>query len=267
MKRKQYLAGLISLLVFVVPAAAAASVQPYGVSSAVVQPGMILSQSANAGVAELATTSNASLLVGVVSGDTSLTTPAGQVNVISDETATTLVSTINGDIKVGDRLSPSSLAGIGAKNLSNGWLIGVAQASFDKKSNGAVETAVTDSSGGKHTVYVGRIPVALHITYYAKPAAQPSDSYVPTPIQNVADKLAGKRVSLLGLVLSFVLLITGIFWAGQLLYASIKGGLDAMARQPLAKTVINRAMIQSLIVSSAIVIGVLFGAFLLLRLL
>jgi hypothetical protein len=63
------------------------------------------------------------------------------------------------------------------------------------------------------------------------------------------------------------LLLSGVIWAGFVIYAAVRGGLDAISRQPLSKVVINRAMVRSLAVAGGVMFGVVLGAFALLRIL
>lgn len=270
MKRYQHLrrqlAVVVGMAAVALPGVAAAASQGYGVLNNSVRNGMLVSQTANAGVVDLATGQTAAQLLGVVApaSGTSLTAQPGQINVENDGEVSTLVSTLGGDVRVGDRIAPSALAGVGAKLSGNGWIVGVAQASLDRQTAGAVATQISDTKGGKHTVYVAPIAVVLHVTYYSQ-ASTPDSTVVPGTIQTIADKIAGKRVSLIGLLLSFILLVTGIVWAGQLLHAAIAGSMDAISRQPLARRVINRALWRSLSIAAVIVFGVVFGAWLLLR--
>jgi hypothetical protein len=252
------------------PLSATAANQNYSVLTNSAQTGMLLSQSTNASVAELATDKNAALLLGVLAPtNAGAEKQPGQVSIASEGQTPTLVSTLGGDIRVGDRIAPSSLAGVGTKATANGWIVGVAQASLDAKTTNAVASSVSDSKGGKHTVYLATIPVVIHVTYYSVPAATASgnSSAVPASVQSVADSLAGRHASVLGLVLSFILLLTGIIIVGIMLYASIKGGMDAISRQPLSKVVINRAMLRSLGTAAMVITGVIIGSLLLLRLL
>lgn len=266
-------AGLALVLLTIsalAPLSATAANQNYSVLNNNVQTGMLLSQSTNAGVAELATDKNGALLLGVLAAtNTSIDQQPGQVSIASEGQAPTLVSTLGGDIRVGDRIAPSSLAGVGTKASANGWIVGVAQGSLDAKTAKAVATSISDTKGGKHIVYLATIPVVIHVTYYTVPgaAASSTSSSVPTSVQTVADSLAGRHASVLGLVLSFILMLTGIIIVGVMLYASIKGGMDAISRQPLSKVIINRAMLRSLGTAAMVIIGVIIGALLLLRLL
>lgn len=261
-------AGLIILLG---PATASASSQSYSVLNDRVQPGMLVSLTANPGVVEPSTNANADLISGIVnSGSTDINQQPGQVSVENSGQAEALVSTLNGEVIVGDKIGPSSIAGIGTKLEGNGWIVGVAQASFNTKSSGAIASTVTDSRGGKHAVVIGRIPVAVRVSYYAASASpassQPTTSALPSNLQTAADSLAGKHASLVGVILSFLIIVIGIFLAGQVVISTVRGAFAAIARQPLAKLVITRLMLRAFGIAMLIIASVIGSAFVILRL-
>ena len=250
------------------PMAALAASQNYSVLDDKAQPGMLMSVMANQGVVEQATNKNAALLVGVYTlDDTSFDKQAGQISVETDGPTTALVSTLNGTIKVGDRITVSSLAGVGAKAEKNSWVVGTAQGVLDAKTKGAVASTITDSAGGKHQVQIARIPVAVHVVYYAGPNAPKSSSVIPDKVQELADAVAKKHVSVVGLVLSFLLLVFGLTLAGILVSGAVRNAFTAIARQPLSKASVTRLMLKSFVMSGIIVIVVFLGSFLLLRIL
>ena len=260
----------VALIAFVItgvvaPLSAAAS-QSFNVLDNKARPGMLMSLTANAGVAEPASDKNAALLLGVIStNDTAFDMQPGQISVATDGEVSTLVSTLGGDIRVGDRIAPSSLAGIGSKAVTTGWIVGIAQASLDARTTSADTTTVTDTTGGKHKVYVASIPLIVHVTYYT--VSSPAARTVTDSLQAAADVLAGKHASILGLVLSFLLLLTGIIWAGILINGAIRGGMAAIARQPFGKAFIRRMVLKSFGVSLLIIALGCIGALVLLRIL
>lgn len=247
---------------------AGAAMHSYRLLNDHAQPGMLLSQATDSGVAELTTNKNAGLLLGVYStGSSTLDQQPGQITIDTEGQASTLVSTLNGDIKVGDRIGVSSLSGIGAKATTSGWIVGVAQGSLDAKTVGAVKSTVTDTSGVKHKVSLVSMPVVIHVTYFAVPGstAGKSSTAVPSSVQAIADTVAGKHASLISLILSFLLLLIGFVVVGIMVNAAIRGSMDALARQPLSKRIVNKALVRSLGLAAAVVVGVLLGALLLLR--
>jgi hypothetical protein len=264
---------LTSIVAVIVPAvASAASSQSFSVLNNKTQTGMLASLTLNSDVVEPATDKNAKLLVGIISNNTSdisFTPKPGRVSVQTDGEATALVSTLNGDILIGDRIAPSSLAGVGQKVNDSGWIVGTAQGSLDSKTSGAVAMTVTDTKGVKHKVYVASIPVIIHVTYYTVPGATAasSSSGLPDSVQKIADAIAGKHVSLIGVILSFLLMFIGVVAAGIIVNGTVRGTFTAIARQPLSKASVFRTMARSLAVAGGIVAVVSLVSVVILKLL
>ena len=256
-------ASLLAAVVLL-PSIASASSQSFTVLDSNTQPGMLMSLTANAGVVAPASDKTSASLIGVIgTDDVSFDQQPGQVSVQTDGAASTLVSTLNGDVLVGDRIAASELVGVGAKAASSGWIVGIAQGSLDSHTTGAVVSNVSDSQGKQHKVYIARIPVVVKVTYYT--TATSASTGLPSSLQTAADSLAGKHASTLAIVLGFLLLLAGIILAGVLVNSAVRGGLSAIARQPLSKKVISRKVIQAFGISLAILISVMVGALLILR--
>lgn len=251
----------------ITPVMANASSQSFYVLDNKAQPGMLMSQTANAGVAEAANDKNSSSLIGVIApDDTSLDKQPGQISIKTDGVTNALVSTLGGDINVGDRITSSSLVGVGSKLKTSGWIVGVAQASLDAKTKGAITSDVTDSKGDRHEVYVASIPLAIKATYYVVPGSTPKQTLlIPKSIQALADALAGKHVSILALLLSFLLLLAGIMSAAIVINGSVRSYFKGISRQPLAKSVLFRKLLQTFGMTGLILAAVCIGAFMLLR--
>ena len=104
------LLGLVIVLgVLVSPIRASASSQNFNVLDSNNQTGMLMSLTTNPGVVARASDKNSSSLIGVLStNDTAFDQQPGQVSVRTDGAATALVSTLNGNILVGDRITAST---------------------------------------------------------------------------------------------------------------------------------------------------------------
>lgn len=274
-KTRTNLLGLIGVVAAVAalifPVLASASSQSFSVLDDKTKTGMLASLTANSGVVEPATTKNTSALVGIISNNTSdisYSPQPGHVSVQTDGEVDALVSTLGGDVLIGDRIAPSSLAGVGQKTTESGWIVGVAQASLDSKTAGAVATTITDSKGAKHQVYVATIPITVHVTYYVVPGSvttAKAATGLPDGIQKFADAIAGKHVSLLGLLLSFLLMIIGVVTAGIIINSTVRGTFLAISRQPLSKAAVLRMMVRSLAVAAGIIVAVFLAALLSLK--
>jgi hypothetical protein len=234
-----------------------------------VRPGMLVSLTQNPGVVEPASNKNESSLVGVVgTAPTDLGVEPDQVSVQTDGVVNTLVSTVSGDIKVGDHISPSTIVGFGAKSTGTGWIVGAAQGSLTADTKGAVKSMVTDANGVKHDVYVATIPVLVKV---AQENTQKQDDQntipLPSKIQSIADSLAGRHASQVAVVLSFLTLLAGFVVAGIIVNAAVRNGIASIARQPLAKQAISKRMIQSFATALAILAGAMLSALVLIRVL
>lgn len=242
----------------------AASSQSFQLLSGQAQLGMLMSLTRNPGVIEPTTNTNAASLVGVVApNDNNLNQLPGEINVQTDGEAKALVSTLGGNVLVGDKVTSSALQGIGAKLNGSGWIVGTAQSSLDAKTHGAVSSLVTDSQGGKHTVYVALIPLAVHVTYYNASAA--SNNWTPKILQQIANNVAGKNVSTQALVLGFLLFVIGLAIATVIIVSSIRSGFLAISRQPLSKFVILREEWRSFGAAIVILVFAALGGILLLK--
>lgn len=266
---KLTVSAIISLS-FVFPVSLASADQGFYVTDTSAKPGMLMSLSSNPEVAELATPERASSLVGILGeGVTSFDVQEDQVNIITDGVSSTLVSTIGGDIRVGDRITASSLAGIGSKLTGNGWVVGIAQASFDSSSTGAVKSSVTDVSGVKHDVYVGKIPVLVNVTNYndTQTPEESDSSIIPNSLQKAVDSIAGKRASQIAVILAFLMLASGFFVAALIANAAIRNAIISTGRQPLAKQAILRRMVQACLLALGLLFVSVVGALILIRIL
>lgn len=160
------------------------------------------------------------------------------------------VTTLNGPIKNGDYITSSAIPGKGQKAEESGYTIGIALGSFT--GDGAPEI---DGPRGK--VASGKIPVAVRIEYteLTNPRfAGRLFGFVGTAVlENVSDP---KQI---GNVIRFVaagLVILLSFTFGFLTFSrSIAKSIEALGRNPLAKSTIQLSMVINilLLVVTAIV--------------
>jgi hypothetical protein len=229
---------------------------------------MLVSLTNNPEVVEPASDNTSELLVGVIGKSLiDVDLQKDQTSIQTDGTIDTLVSTVNGNVKVGDRITTSTLKGIGAKLVGSGWTVGVAQGSLDSKTPAAVESTVTDANGIKHTVSVAHVPVLVKVTYFPQRGQDDSKTVLPNAIQSVADSIAGRHASQAAVILGFLLLIAGLAIAGVIAAAAVKNGIQSSARQPLARPIIMRRMIQSFAMAVIILVTALVAALVIIRIL
>lgn len=182
------------------------------------------------------------------------------VAVVRTGTAIVNVSTYNGEIKKGDFITSSPVSGKGQKATQSGYVIGMALEDFSGN-----ESDRTNIQGKE--VSMGQIPVALRIEYAEIDRARNTNrlleyldaaffSTVQDPNQLI------KIIRYAGAVL--VLIATAVF--SYLVFAkTISNGVQAIGRNPLAKSSIQIAIILNIIFSSIVIILGIIASFVLLR--
>lgn len=196
---------------------------------------------------ELATVESAARLSGIVSQTalvelSSADQGQGQAQVLLSGTAQALVSDLNGPIKAGDKITASPLSGIGMLATEDGQIIGTAQSDFSLKSSKT--KVVTDKNGKTHTVHINTVPVQIAISYYVAPTSQ----FMPAFLQNLANSIAGRPVSVLRILISCVLLLFAFGSITILIYTSVRSGIISLGRNPLAASAIQRGLIGVIVI-------------------
>lgn len=228
------------------------------------QPGTIVSRQEKEKGIEQATSGSADRLLGVVS-DTSLLELSddgpSQAQVVTNGLAYTLVSNINGEIKVGDFVTASPLKGVGMKTLETGYVIGVAQANF-ADSKKVSERTVTDKLGNQKVISIGLMPVQIDVTHYEK--QDDKKSVIPQFILSIAQAVSGKRVSVVRVLAALLVLIVGTVAIGVMLYASVRSSIASIGRNPLAAAAVNRGLLEISFLTLGILVIMLAAVYLIL---
>jgi hypothetical protein len=195
-----------------------------------------------ANTVELSTSANIDRLLGVV-GENSLielSDGSGTLQVTTSGQAATLVSDINGDVKTGDKITASPIAGVGMKALTSTLVIGTAQANL---SSVDTETrTVTDKKGGKKTVKIGALPLQVDKVFYE--VEQDQNSYVPPVLQDFANNLAGRAVSPIRIILSSFLVVFVFVAVTVLIYSSVRSSIISIGRNPLSESAVHKSLLQ-----------------------
>lgn len=204
-----------------------------------------------------ATNNNADNILGIVvnasNSSLSLSNDHGnQVSVATSGTLRILVSDINGPILQGDHITASPLSGVGMKATSNVRVVGIAQA--DLSSKNGTQQSYTDSTGHKQSVLLGEVPALVNVSYYYK---EPDKTLIPSAIQNIANALAGKSVSVTPILISAGIFIVTLIAVVSIIYAMIRSSIISVGRNPLSQKAIYRGAIQL----TGLVILILTGAF------
>lgn len=162
--------------------------------------------------------------------------------VIRSGVAEVNVTTLNGSIKYGDYITSSTVAGKGQKALESGYTLGMALAAFTGEGAQTID-------GPRGKVEIGKIPVAVRIEYteLTNPRfAGRLFGFIGTAfLENVSDP---KQI---GNVVRFVaagLVILLSFTFGFLTFSrSIAKSIEALGRNPLAKSTIQLTMIINIV--------------------
>lgn len=193
-------------------------------------------------------------IVGVVGENPliSLTDGGQSVQVITSGVTSVLVGDINGDVKTGDKITASPIAGTGMKATTSNIVVGTAQA--DLTSVKTTQHEITDTEGGKHTVKVGLIPVQVNVMFYAAP--NDKASFLPSFLQDFANGVAGKEVSPVRVMIAAIIMLLSFLSIAVLLYASVKSSIISIGRNPLSEVSVRKSLFQI----GAIVIAILLLA-------
>lgn len=192
-----------------------------------------------------ANTTNLKHLVGIAS-DSSLLELSGagktSVPVVVDGTAQTLVSDMNGAIRVGDKITASPVNGIGMKATASGEVVGTAEEDFSSVQT--IKQSVRKLNGSTRTVIVGLLPVAVNVTFYSVPQSQGDLSNILPPfLQSLANNISGRQVAPLRVLIGGLALMLGFIAAMIMLYTSIRSNITSIGRNPMAQSALRKALV------------------------
>lgn len=185
--------------------------------------------------------------------------------VVRNGTTSVNVTTANGDIKTGDFITTSSLPGKGQKALASGYIIGVALEDFTEQDGEPVE--VTVSEGGTKQAKIGAINVAIKIEFAELSTARNANRLLDAlnaaffrNVQNPEQFTNTIRYILAGLAVVVSFLI-GFFTLAR----TLPKGIEALGRNPLAKTTIQFGIILNIVFTVGIALVGIVAAIILLR--
>ena len=258
-KRRYHIAILIGALLpslalpFSVAASAALS-QGFVTSSVSTPPGSLVSLLAGKqNHIELATSARASQLVGVVADKPLVELGSGdaQVQAVVNGQTSALVSDINGDIKIGDKITASPLDGIGMKALISTQIVGTAESNLSDSTT--TTRTITDKLGKKTEVHIGSILVQVNVSYYSV-APSALSAVVPTFLLNAGSAIAGKDVSPVRILIAFSSLLVGFIIAGVTLHSAVRSGIISLGRNPLAHNILRQGLVDVLLTTLGLLV-------------
>ncbi|HEX6462533.1 MAG TPA: hypothetical protein VFZ58_04695 [Candidatus Saccharimonadales bacterium] len=201
---------------------------------------------------ELANRESAEQLIGVVGEKplVALSASASETQVVTQGVAPVLVSTINGDVKSGDKITASPINGVGMKATASSVVIGTAREDLSAKPT--QEVTVTDTDKHTKQVQIGTISAQINITYFA--GTETAQSFLPPFLQQMANSIAGREVPVLRVVMGLLLLIAGFIGAGILLYSSVQSSIISIGRNPLSEGAVNKSLLRVGLIAAVVLL-------------
>lgn len=234
--------GLIGLVGLTPAGASSANISHSYNATVAIQEGNLLSlDPARPDFVEPANVKNGDRLLGVAvnSNDSLIAVDASDstIQVATSGTASVLVSTVNGDIKVGDQIAVSAFSGIGMKAASGSKVIGLAQTDFTAESPGAAQN-VTNEAGVSKEIKIGYVRLTIAISTNNTSTGSPQLN----ALQRLIKSLTGQEVSMARIILSMIIAIIALITSVVLIYGAIYGSIISIGRNPLAKHAVFRSL-------------------------
>lgn len=261
------LPGLVVVLMLFGATAYAAISQGYKANGQLLAGSLVGLDSASSNTVKQADSDHPEDLIGVVvPTDTSLltlTTDKTDVQVATAGQASALVSTVNGDIKAGDKITTSPVKGVGMKAVLSTKVVGVAQGDFNSSTKGATSHDLKDKSGKTKTVSIGEVPVIVGVVYYVA-GADDTKTIIPKYLQQLINAISGKKVSPLRIIISGVLLLFTLLAIGIILSGSVRSAIISIGRNPLSQSAVYRSLLHIILACSGILLVTLGAVYLIL---
>jgi hypothetical protein len=174
------------------------------------------------------------------------------------------VMTANGNIKTGDYITSSTIAGKGQKALASGYVIGVALKDFNEGEGEQIDFKQFENAEGRK-ISSGQIPVAIRIEYAEISTSRNANALLSrlnaALFSNVQDP--EKFVNVIRYVASGIVIIFSILVGLFILARVVPKGVEGIGRNPLARrSILLYTGFNIIIVIIIIVLGI--GASLLL---
>jgi hypothetical protein len=175
-----------------------------------------------------------------------------------------LVSTQNGAIKTGDFIAVSSLDGIGMRaDRKQEFVLGKALTSFDGRGSAESNTTLKTSTG-EQQVAIGRVSIEVSVAHNPS-YSQQDKAGVPHFLESLVQAVTDKPVTAFRIYASLAIVIICALIAGAIMFAGVRTGMIAVGRNPLAKKIISRNLIQVILMALIVFVIGLIAVYLLLR--
>lgn len=255
----------IMTMVNMLPAFAIA--QGYTTDDTGLQTGMVAAlttnEAANSNV-ERATQENSQRIVGVVTTfeDSSITlaSKSAVVLVEGEGEVNAYVSDLGGKVERGSLLTLSPLKGVLMKtdSASGAPVVAIASEEFSSVQDG-INYPVEDSSTTKNTK-ISRVKITL-----SRQGTSTVASAQQSSISKLGKAITGKEVSEIRVIIALILFVIVLIAEGSILYGVISSSVTALGRNPLARKIIRREMMQVVIVAIVVLfvgLGAVYGVLL-----
>lgn len=171
------------------------------------------------------------------------------------------VSNINGEIKSGDFITSSPIAGRGMRASQSGYVLGVALAPFVP----TTDTPTQEFEGDNYAV--GEIPVALRIEYAeidtARTVNRLLELFNAALFKNLQDP--ERFIQIIRYVAAGIIIILCFIIGFATFSRSVLAGVQAIGRNPLARNAIQFSIILNIILTLVTVILGIIAAVVILR--
>ncbi len=186
-----------------------------------------------------------------------------KTQVATSGSAQVLVSTLNGTIRIGDKLSVSAVNGVAQKASASETVIGYAKAEFNGSESGTQLNRVDVDGSGPRDIRIGYIELDLSVGAYNSMDTDKQESL--NNLQELVRSITGRTISTLRIVASIVIAVLTLLGLAALLYASIYGSIISIGRNPLARSSILRGLTVILVIAGLGVLLAIVTIYLLLR--
>lgn len=168
------------------------------------------------------------------------------VYIQTDGEIETFVSDIDGKIVKGDQLAVSSLKGILAKRTNYSQVIaGVALEDFGSKSS---EEHEINTEEGPMNVKVAKIKINLDQKSIV------GTNKVDSSLERLGRSISGKEVSEIRVIIALLIFLIVLVAEGGILYGAISSAITSVGRNPLAREIIRKQLIQVVVIAFAVLI-------------
>jgi hypothetical protein len=191
---------------------------------------------------ERATAENLDRILGIVGKDSLIELSNGdnKVQVVTTGESVALVSDINGDVRAGDKITVSPIAGVGMKAITSTLVIGTARANLS-----SVDTqtrTLADKSGKRRAVHIGALALQVDKVFYEAP--QDQSSFVPSALQDFANNLVGRSVSPIRVMIAGFLIFFVFATMVIILYSSVRSSIISIGRNPLSENAVHKSLLR-----------------------